>query len=254
MKILILGSTGMLGSMVWKYLSKQKGLNITAPTREMLDSVHYDEYDYIINCIGIIKQKLLNPKEAILTNSILPYMLKEGSSQAKIIQIATDCVFSGKRGHYTETDEHDALDIYGKTKSLGEVNASNFYNVRTSIVGFDKNKVSLLSWFLSQKKYAHIKGYTNHYWNGITTLEFAKLCYEIIIGNRIIPNFIHIVSKDIVSKYELLKIFAEKFNRKDIYIEKCRADTWVDRTLDTVYDKLPLTIEQMIEELAEYEK
>lgn len=248
MKILILGSTGMLGSMVTNYFRKQ-GLNPDTPTRKELDKVKYAKYDYIINCIGIIKQKLTDPKEAIKINSVFPHMLSEKAPKAKIIQIATDCVFSGKRGYYTENDEHDATDIYGKTKSLGEVKAENFYNIRTSIVGFDKKNVSLLSWFLSQEKGATINGYTNHLWNGVTTLQFAKLCYEIIRGKNV-PNNFHYIPRDIVSKHELLKIFADKFNRRDIFIKRTKASPKINRTLATVYDiRIPLTIREMIYEL-----
>ncbi len=259
MKILILGSTGMLGSMVLSFLSK-RDLDITAPSREELDNTDFNKHDYIINCIGIIKQKLDDPKEAILVNSILPYTISEKAPEAKIIQIATDCVFSGEEGFRTETDEHDPLDVYGKTKSLGEVEAKNFYNIRTSIVGPDKNsKASLLEWFLSQKKNTVVNGYTNHYWNGITTLHFAKLCYAIIDKEREIPNSFHFKPKDIVTKYELLKIFAEKFDRGDIGIEPVQVDECV-RTLDTIFGvndglwedmdyETPPTIKEMIDEL-----
>lgn len=259
MKVLILGSTGMLGSMVLKYLSTKKELDITAPTREELGKIKYNKYDYIINCIGIIKQKLTDPKEAILINSLFSHTLSEKAPDAKIIQIATDCVYSGKKGHYTEDDPHDALDVYGKTKSLGEVEAKNFYNIRTSIIGLEPNsKKSLLGWFLSQPKNANVNGYTNHYWNGITTFHFAKLCYVIIKGAEI-PNLFHFIPADIVSKYELLKIFSEKFNRKDVHIEKFEAD-FHDRSLTTVYKinedlwkamgyDTALTIEDMIEDM-----
>ena len=259
MKVLILGSTGMLGSMVLDYFSK-KDLDIVAPLRGELDTIHYNKYDYIINCIGVIKQKLTDPKEAILINSLFPYTLSEKAPKAKIIQIATDCVFSGKKGHYTEDDAHDALDVYGKTKSLGEVEAKNFYNIRTSIIGIEPNsKVSLLGWFLSQPKNANVNGYTNHYWNGITTFHFAKLCYAIIEKKREIPNNLHFVPKDVVNKYKLLKIFSEKFKRKDIYIEKFEAD-FHDRSLSTIYEvndalwrdmgyEASLTIEDMIQDM-----
>jgi len=264
MKILILGSTGMLGSMVLDYLSK-KGLDITTPFREELEYIRYADYDWIINCIGIIKQKLTDPRDAIRINALYPYMLSEEAPKAKIIQIATDCVFSGKKGHYTEDDEHDASDIYGKTKSLGEVMKPNFYNIRTSIVGIDKANISLLSWFLSQEKNATVKGYTNYHWNGITTLHFAKLCYALMKKKRSVPNNFHFFPKDVVNKYGLLNIFAEKFNRKDIRIEPFVAKDGIDRTLSTIckvnsslwkdmgYDTPP-TIEQMVGELAEYEK
>ncbi len=266
MKVLILGSTGMLGSMVLDYLST-KSLDITAPLRKDLDKVRFDKYDYIINCIGIIKQKLTDPKKAILINSLFPYTIAEKAPRAKIIQIATDCVYSGRKGNYTEDDEFDPTDIYGKTSSLGEVEAKNFYNIRTSIVGPDRNsKVSLLEWFLSQKKRATVKGYVYHFWNGITTLHFAKLCYALIKKKRRIPNHLHFVPADIVSKHELLTIFADKFDRKDIRIKEFQTDVGINRSLHTIHGevnnglwkdmgyKSPLSIEQMVGELAEYIK
>jgi len=165
------------------------------------------------------------------------------------------------------------LDIYGKTKSLGEVKAKNFYNIRTSMIGPEKkSKVSIFEWFLSQKKNAVIKGYTNHYWNGITTLHFAKLCYAIILRfenvkkNRVIPNNLHFVPKDIVSKYALLKIISKQFKRDDIRITKTKAGDNIDRSLSTIHQKTvnglwkdmgynrPLTVELMVEELSEYVK
>ena len=260
-KVLILGSTGMLGSMVLDYLSKKEDLIITAPLRKELDKLSYKNYDYIINCIGIIKQKLDNPEEAIRINSLFPYELSRKAPNAKIIQIATDCVFSGETGNYKEFDEHNALDIYGKTKSLGEVKDKNFYNIRCSIIGFDKKKVSLLSWFLSQKK---VNGYLNHYWNGITTLHFANICYSIIENKLELPNVIHFIPKNKVSKYQLLEIIAKKFNKK-IEINAKTTTEGIDRTLSTslMLNRLlwndmgyehALTIEQMVEELAEYVK
>lgn len=264
-KVLILGSSGMLGSMVLKYLSG-KDLDIKAPKREELneeykkDDFPFYNYDYIINCIGIIKQKLNDPEEAIKINSLFPYILRRQAPNATIIQIATDCVFSGNRGVYTEHEKHDAIDIYGKTKSLGEVKDSNFYNIRCSIIGFDKSNVSLLSWFLSQKK---VNGYMSHYWNGITTLHFAKLCYAIISKKRILPNVLHFIPKDIISKYSLLKIIAKNF-KKDIVINSYEGAV-IDRTLSTIYDlneslwhdmgyTFVPTIDQMVEELSIWKK
>lgn len=259
MKVLILGSTGMLGSMVLKYLST-KDLDITAPSRVQMGSVNFSEYDYIINCIGIIKQKLTNPRQAILINSLFPYTLSEEAPKAKIIQIATDCVFSGKDGYYSEDAEHDGPDVYEKTKSLGEVQAKNFYNIRTSIVGPASDNFSLLEWFLSQPKNATVNGYTDHLWNGITTLHFAKLCWAIINGKRKIPNNLHFTPSNVESKYDLLKIFAKKFDRKDIGIESLKVK-FCNRVLNTKYIditdglwqdmgyKTPPTIKEMIYEL-----
>ena len=166
-------------------------------------------------------------------------------------------------------DFHDALDVYGKTKSLGEVNATNFYNIRTSIIGIDKNKKSLLSWFLSKRKNSTVKGYLNYYWNGITTLQFAKLCHAIIEYNIKLPNLIHFVPANKLSKYQLLTIIAENFNRKDIVINPhfdINSNFKLDRTLNTNnkdlinfiwvlmgYKKAP-TIQEMVKELADYVK
>ena len=98
-----------------------------------------------------------------------------------MIQIATDCVYSGKTGGYNEDSLHDALDAYGKTKSLGEVRSSTFLNIRSSIIGPEINhKVLLLEWFLKQPKGAVLNGFSNHLWNGVTTLQFAELCLTII--------------------------------------------------------------------------
>ncbi len=259
MKILILGSTGMLGSMVLKYLS-EKDLDITTPTRKEVTGMSVGEYDYIINCIGIIKQKLDDPVEAIRMNSLFPYDLAKGAPQAKIIQIATDCVFSGKDGHYFESDKHDGPDIYDQTKSLGEVQAKNFYNIRTSIVGPASDNKSLLEWFLSQEENATVKGYTDHLWNGITTFHFAQLCYAIIKGKRKIPNNLHFTPYGKVTKYELLKIFAERFNRKDIKIKRFQAGrcnrVLLSKHIEVVSGlwedmgyKTPPTIKDMIYEL-----
>jgi len=259
-KVLILGSSGMLGSMVLKYLSG-KGLDITAQVRKDGLDLPYGSYDYIINCIGIIKQKLEDPEEAIKINSLFPYELRRKAPMATIIQIATDCVYSGVKGNYIEYDKHDASDIYGKTKSLGEVKDDNFYNIRCSIIGFDRDNVSLLSWFLSQKE---VDGFVNHYWNGITTLHFAKLCYAIISEKRVLPNILHFIPKDKISKYNLLKLVSKKF-KKSIVVNRRETDI-VNRTLSTnnreLNDSLWLdmgylyvpTIEAMIEELYEYNK
>jgi dTDP-4-dehydrorhamnose reductase len=290
-KILILGASGMLGSMVLDFLSTKKDLKVTGTLRSkevlikyktkyknvkftltslddvLSDKISFSGFDYIINCIGIIKQKSADPKEMIFVNSLLPYSISEKAPRARIIQIATDCVFSGINGRYSEKDVHDAYDIYGKTKSLGEVNEKNFFNIRTSIVGPDQRfKVSLLEWFLSQKKNAVISGYTNHYWNGVTTLHFAKLFYALISKNRRIPSDLHFVPADSLHKYQLLKIFSKWFNREDILIKKFKDKIGINRTLSTIHTKInvdlwndmgynhPLSIDSMVYELKEYIK
>lgn len=228
--------------------------------------------DWVINCIGIIKPYIRdnNLKEvarAIYVNSLFPNSLAQAiqGSKTKIIQIATDCVFSGKTGGYVETDSHDAADIYGKSKSLGEVVAENFYHLRVSIIGPEKKThKSLLDWVLTQPINAQLKGFTNHTWNGITTLHFAKICLGIINHNIPLKNLQHIVPKNGLNKYEMIGYFKKYFNRNDLKIEKFETPQSIHRTLKTNYidsnkkiwnaagyPEIP-TIEDMIKELSLY--
>jgi len=185
-KILIFGSTGMLGSEVLKVFANEKNFIVTATYKNKyllnklkkilnpslrkknkfikFDVTNYNtkslkkclgNNQYIINCIGVIKpyidEKNKKSKNALLVNSIFPHNLNEANKfhkNAKIYQIATDCVFSGSKGNYLENSEHDALDIYGKTKSLGEVSDKSFFNIRCSIIGNEiGNYKSLVEWF-----------------------------------------------------------------------------------------------------------
>lgn len=253
MKTAILGPTGMLGSMVnktWEGPHKafdRKELNAEFPQIKKLA-----DFDWVINCVGMIKPYCVDSGRAIRVNALFPHYLPENT-----IQIATDCVYSGKSGNYTETDEHDALDVYGKTKSLGE--APQVKNLRCSIIGPEaKNHISLLDWFLSQEE---VNGFTNHWWNGITTYHFSLICQGIIREGIELPNLQHIVPGDSVSKASLLKIIAKAYDKK-IKVNSVLAPEFVDRTLRTNNPELnnriwraagyskPPTIKQMIEEMA----
>lgn len=252
--ILLLGGTGMLGSMMTKALD----LEFVAFNRPEFDA-EYDDIvagygNTVINCIGVIKPYCNDIKRAIIVNAYFPHTLPEGS-----IQIATDCVFSGKQGNYVETDEHDATDVYGQTKSLGE--APHLHNLRCSIIGPEqKNHNSLLDWFLGQE-IDEVNGFTNHLWNGITTLHFARICQAIIREKIELPALQHIVPADKVTKAELLQIIADVYGKK-IKINPVEAPEAVDRTLATNDPALnralweaagyhePPTIRQMIEEMA----
>lgn len=294
--VLILGASGMLGHMIADYLFKKKKTSLSISLKDTglvqsfrrkykganvfyfdaqtkrIEDLNFNSYDYIINCIGIIKP-LINEKDqrtiakSVYLNSYFPHLLAGKRGNAKIIQIATDCVFSGKKGNYIENDLHDAFDIYGKTKSLGEVNLDKFINIRCSIIGPELiKKGSLFEWFLSQEDNAKIDGFTNHLWNGITTLHFAKLC-EVIIkdDNKNLPNLFHFIPSDKATKYELLNLF-RKYFRKKANVVPVNAKISVDRTLSTNYARLnkdlwkrmgyktPPTIEIMVQELSEYEK
>ena len=283
-KVLILGGTGMLGSTVRKLLEKTEGIQSFSTSRYALNG--YQEFEvgtgnidsildtyspeYIINCIGVIKPHIdENSSEsianAIRINSIFPHQLcaEVNSRGIKVIQIATDCVFSGSLGNYNEGSSHDSLDVYGKSKSLGEVDSPNFMNIRVSIVGTEKGRsTSLLEWFLNQSQGATLKGYTNHFWNGVTTYQFAKICLGIISHNSFTSGKHHLVPSDIVTKFELLKFFSSSYERFDLTIEASESSFAIDRTLTTLnksfnedlwkmagYSKVP-RVEEMIREQA----
>ncbi|MDB9978957.1 sugar nucleotide-binding protein [Candidatus Pelagibacter sp.] len=270
--ILILGSTGMLGYGVLSSITEYENVKISATVRSKIKlkkiknkfpynkikkfhfldvkKINQDKinaliknYDYIINCIGVIKPEINisdaeSVKNAIFINSVFPNMLAEAvyKKNKKIFQIATDCVFSGKKGKYIESSPHDDVELYGVTKSLGEIKAKNFYNIRTSIVGREfSTKKSLVEWFLNQNNVA-LKGFANHNWNGVTTKAFGEFLYTIIYNNLEIPNLIHVIPKNVVNKYQLLKIFKNKF-KTNVSIQNFKAPTKVDRSLSTIYKK-----------------
>lgn len=251
---ILLGSHGMLGSMfVREFKLPMKGYGHSQFDAELPDFELLKTKDWVINCIGVIKPYCDDVQRAITVNALFPHLLP-----ANTIQIATDCVYSGKKGGYVESDPHDALDVYGKTKSLGE--ASHIKNLRCSIIGPElKNHISLLDWFLQQKQ---ANGFTNHLWNGITTYHFVKITEGVIREGIELPHLLHIVPADKVTKAELLRLIGKYF-KHEIPITEMEAPEAVDRTLATNKPdmnralwkaagyKKPPTIEQMIRELSE---
>lgn len=287
-KVLVLGGSGMLGSMVYHHLKKNsffqtdktertstqdaKVFDVHAFIANPSDFSFLKEYDYIINCIGLIKPYCVDSDQkgvqnAILVNAYFPHVLSTYLKDTKtnVIQIATDCVYSGKKGSYVESDLQDPLDVYGKTKSLGEVIADNILHIRCSIIGPEiQHKVSLLEWFLSQKDGTELTGFTHHKWNGVTTLQYAQLCEQILEHDtfekiRTVNPVHHFIPNDEVTKYELLMIFKEVFNKKVTIQKKHDDKTAVDRTLATNFDMLQKfsnhsTIKQALLELQKYVK
>jgi dTDP-4-dehydrorhamnose reductase len=273
-RVLVLGATGMLGSMVYRYFQKThlktagtilKGekkrvagqSNIIQFDAEASDAVLYRVLktinpDWIINCIGIIKPYCKDDdpvgiRRAITVNALFPFRLAElaQKNNARVIQIATDCVYSGRQGKYDEAAVHDPLDVYGKTKSLGEARADAMLHVRCSIVGPEPwTNVSLLAWFLSQPENVTLQGYTHHHWNGVTTLQFAQCCEMIMQkGTDYFDSLVkmspvhHFVPNKTVSKYRLLRIFKQVWKRR-VKIVPASTPEAVDRTLDTSYHEL----------------
>ena len=263
-KILLLGSTGMLGWQLLKSLQNLKKFKIFASyknKKKLLllkknlqikknvsfikfdinksSKFNYSNYDYIINCIGVIKPFINENnqdsiKNAIKINSLFPHELIPKNTKTKVFQIATDCVFDGKKGNYFELNTHDAEDVYGKSKSLGEINAKNFFNIRCSIVGPElSGHKSLLDWFKFLPLKSKVFGFKNHSWNGVTTYAFGKVICGIIKKNLNMPNMIHLSPKDHVNKFELLSIFKKYLLRKDINLKSKNSKMKINRTIQT---------------------
>jgi len=254
-RVLILGATGMLGSACLKVFKNDKSFEVLGTSRKpgaehlvldaknsnLVDSLNKYRPNWIVNCIGVIKPhinetNLDSIQNAIKINSQFPADLAAFAKEtnARIIQIATDCVYSGKKGMYTESDFHDATDVYGKTKSLGEVPSDNVMHLRASIIGPEVGRsTSLLEWFLTQPKDAQINGFSDHLWNGITTHQFAKVSLGLVKSNYFNHGVHHIIPSDIVTKANLLKLFSKIYNREDININETISSNHVDRTLST---------------------
>ena len=260
--VLVLGATGMLGKMCSLVLDNHEDLNVTGSfnnkegssllldkkinmvkfdalndnLKEVIDKV---KPEYIINCIGKIKPVIdeedpLSVSQARHINAAFPKHMEEVSSlnNIRVIQIGTDCVFSGEKGSYSVEDNHDAVDIYGITKSEGEQDSGNKMLIRTSIIGPEITPGrSLLNWFLELEAGSRVNGFKNHMWNGITTLAFAKVARGLITSNSYNPYVVHLTPKDMVTKYDLLIFFRESFKREDIKISPTDAELVVDRTL-----------------------
>jgi dTDP-4-dehydrorhamnose reductase len=284
----------MLGAMVADVFARNTQLDVVATTRtenlagharlpvrwERLDawSATVDEFravlkgaTWAVNCIGITKPLIADDdpfkvERAIRVNAQFPHTLAAAAKTegTRIVQIATDCVFSGARGDYSEDSPHDALDVYGKTKSLGEVSSPNFHHLRASIIGPEPKEYKfLIEWFLRQPKGATINGFVNHDWNGVTTLAFARVALGIVThGGDALPKLQHLVPSDWITKAAMLAAFAAAYSRQDITIKDVEAPTVIDRTLTTNndaqnkalwanagYDKSP-SIVNMIGELA----
>jgi dTDP-4-dehydrorhamnose reductase len=170
--------------------------------------------DFIINCVGIIKQRLeaTSPIPSITINSLLPHKLAVIATEwgGRVIHFSTDCVFSGKRGAYVETDQSDAEDFYGRTKFLGEVAGENALTLRTSIIGRELvEHRSLLDWFLAQN-HKSVRGYRRTVYSGITTNEMAEVVTLIIRDYPALSGLYQIASEPI-SKYDLLCMLRDAY-------------------------------------------
>jgi len=243
-KILVLGGTGMLGHLLLRYLSAYSEYDVYAAARNLdglekhfpkdllvrfrLDSVeanHFDSViralasikpDIVINCIGIIKQLPLadDPLTAITVNALLPHRISLicRTAGARLIHISSDCVFDGKKGMYTENDQSNAEDLYGRTKYLGEVSYPHCLTLRTSIIGHElKGGYGLIEWFLSQTQ--KVRGFRRAVYSGFPTIELARIIHDYILPHPELSGIYH-VSSDPISKYDLLRLVAERYGQE----------------------------------------
>jgi dTDP-4-dehydrorhamnose reductase len=250
----------MAGSMLYTYLIKNTKLDIIGISKDKLDItsdnwklnikniVSFNKDDIIVNCIGIIPQKVKNIKDNINiynnVNTIFPHDLANFciAEELYLIHLSTNCVF--EKGPSSETKIPDATDIYGISKFKGEPIGKAFI-IRTSIIGpeINKNKSSLFEWILKQD--AHINGYINHIWNGITTLELSKII-ELLIHTNLYKNYKiqHLYSINNISKYNLAKLIMNIFSKKQIDIKEYYTND-INTTLTSIYN---ITINKTIEE------
>jgi dTDP-4-dehydrorhamnose reductase len=292
-KVAIFGSTGMLGSALVAFLN-HSGHEITEVNRRGVSfspnshiakfqinaetTVHslveFKNFDIVINAMGIVSQLIIGKEvqmahDCNLVNNIFPGVLNEFSKEASVnvLQIGTDCVFDAKKGNYSEYAKFKATDLYSASKIAGEIVSSNTQILRTSIVGREvHSNNSLMNWVLSQPLGANIKGFNNHYWNGVTTLHFAKLVDGIIKSKNFGKGIQHVIPTNIVSKFELVSAIASAFNREDIEINSTISPNPTDRSLATVfpemnqklwldagYNTIP-TVQEMIVEYAAWDE
>ena len=259
MNIVLFGSTGMLGRYV--YYNLKNMYNVICIKREQFDIENDElsklehllcdilkENDIIINCAGIIPQKIKNDnfKTYIRVNTLFPHKLNEISKKhlCKFIHITTDCVFDGSKGNYSVNDVHTSKDIYGISKSQGEPEEATI--IRTSIIGEELyGKKSLIEWVKSREN-CTINGYTNHYWNGVTCFELAKYINNIINKNVFWSGVRHIFSPNIVTKYDLCCYINEIYNlnievlpiQTDLQKNMTLSDLEIIFTINNIYQQI----------------
>lgn len=290
-RVAVLGSSGMLGSTLTREFQREfdsvieinrTGISVTGNNQVVTLDVlkNFDlhktfadlQIDYIVNAIGMIKQVIDEKNQNDVTSAhLINYEFAKILNQfsidtgTRVIQIGTDCVFSGAEGNYAEDSTFNPTDIYSKTKSSGELASSESMIIRCSIIGKElTSSLSLLGWVLSQPKSGIINGFTNHVWNGLTTLHFSEVVSGIIKTDNFSKGVVHLVPKDKVSKYELIKIIANEFGRSDLEIREFSAQNAIDRSLVTLnsvrnlqmwqaggYNKLP-TIREMVSQYANW--
>lgn len=254
MRVVILGGSGMLGHKLWQTLAPRFDTTATfrrLPAAEIFDpsrsiqGVAADQFntvtdalaqvrpEVVVNCIGIVKQDVAakDPIAGITVNSLFPHRLAQvcGATNARLIHISTDCVFSGRRGNYSEENISDAEDLYGRTKALGEVDYGNNLTIRTSMIGRELlGSHGLVEWFLGQQGKT-VRGFKRAVFSGFTTNALAKIIGDIIADQTQLRGTWH-VAAEAINKFDLLTQVREAYGL-DIQIEP--DETFVcDRSLN----------------------
>lgn len=271
MKFLILGCNGMAGHTISLYLKEQghevSGFDlrpsslIDSVTGDAMDAAFIKEligvnrYDTVINCIGLLNQFAENNKAAAAyLNGYFPHYLAQltEGTDTQVIHMSTDCVFSGKRGQYTEEDLRDGETFYDRSKALGELEDDKNLTLRNSIVGPDINPkgIGLLNWFMTQE--GTVNGFLGAIWTGQTTLQLAKTMEA--GAKEKAHGLYNTVPADSINKYELLKLFNHYMRNDSITIvpvDKRVADKSLKRTRFDFGYRIP-DYEQMVAELADW--
>ena len=260
MRVFILGSSGMLGRYVDSYL-RQVGYSVVSVTRAELSasrtsyfnvmSLGMERGDVVINCMGVIKQREdRDATEFILVNSVFPRMVANVCEvvEARFIHITTDCVFTGEEGGYVESSPHLAMDVYGRSKSLGE--PENATIIRTSIIGEELfNKLSLVEWVKANAGKT-LNGFINHFWNGITCLQFAKVCDHIIKNKLFWRGVKHVHSPNKISKFGLILAISNIYDL-GVNVKEFKTSEKCDRSLKSERTDVIIEVPHLYEQLKE---
>lgn len=286
-RVLVLGATGMLGASIFRELAKSAKWEMAATVRDVnsaksviqsvpnvaivegVDALRFETVveaitatspDVVINCIGVVKQvdNASHSEISIELNSLFPHRLGRICSSAgvRMIHFSTDCVFAGTKGGYVETDVMDASDLYGRTKSLGEVGDPPHLTLRTSIIGHEVNTAhSLVDWYLSQD--AKVNGYRGAIFSGLPTVVIAQILDKHILESRC--SGVYHLSADPINKFDLLSLVRSTYGRGAL-VEPCD-EYQVDKSLNSSklrsqlglqVDKWPVLIDQMWKEYQQY--
>lgn len=274
MRVAVFGTTGMLGNYVYLWL-KEQGYDVYSINRDELDAssasfsqvsawLNCGDWDAVVNCMGIIKQKAdeVSEYEMIAVNTMFPHLIQSCINkmptlvQPKFIHISTDCVFSGLPNHKRlklESTPPDAKDLYGRSKALGEPSQATV--IRTSIIGSEKkSKKSLLEWVKS-KNNQECDGYVDHHWNGVTCLQLAKFIDYIIKNDAYWTGVKHYTSPHTISKFGLIRCIAHAYSL-NIKVNSAYGPQMRDMTLASSYPSTfpPQSIPEQLDELVEFDR